>query len=69
MVRLMDYALLLRDLREHAGLTQAALAKRARVNPRTLRRYEQGEREPTVSVAARLRQACEAAMQRKVVRP
>ena len=69
MVRSMDYAIEIRALREHAGLTQGALARRARVAARTLRRYEAGEREPTVSVAARIRQACEAAIKRKAVRP
>lgn len=48
----------LRSMRERAGLTQRELARRARVDPRTLRRYERGEREPTVGIAARLRQAC-----------
>jgi transcriptional regulator with XRE-family HTH domain len=44
----------LRRRRQALGLSQAALAEGARVHLRQIRRYESGEQQPALSVAARL---------------
>jgi transcriptional regulator with XRE-family HTH domain len=45
-VRPMTFAERLRELREQAGLTQAALAERSALSIGAVRNYEQGLREP-----------------------
>jgi transcriptional regulator with XRE-family HTH domain len=47
----------LRRLREARGLTQAALAKRARITREYVVRLEAGRYDPTLSVSARLAKA------------
>lgn len=42
----MNFAERLKDLRERAGLTQAALAKKSGLSLGAIRNYEQGIREP-----------------------
>jgi transcriptional regulator with XRE-family HTH domain len=44
----------LRELREHAGLTQAQLAERAGLHLSAVTRYEHGRREPTLATASLL---------------
>ena len=50
----MDVAATLRDARRAAGLTQAALAKRAGTSQATVSAYETGRKEPSVQTFARL---------------
>jgi transcriptional regulator with XRE-family HTH domain len=50
----MDVAATLRDARRNAGLTQAALAKRAGTSQATVSAYENGRKEPSVQTFARL---------------
>src|SRR5262245_39826209 len=46
------FAARLRELREHAGLTQASLAEKAGLHLSAITRFEQGLREPTLATAA-----------------
>jgi transcriptional regulator with XRE-family HTH domain len=50
----MDVAATLRDARLAAGLTQAALAKRAGTSQATVSAYETGRKEPSVQTLSRL---------------
>lgn len=47
----------LRELREHAGLTQAALGEKAGTAANTIARLERGEHEPTWPMVLKLAQA------------
>ena len=47
----------IRELREAAGLSQSALAEAAQVGQSHLSRIEKDEREPSLSIAARLAKA------------
>lgn len=47
----------IRRLREACGLTQAALAKRAKIGRITLVRIEQGSQDPTASTLGRIARA------------
>ena len=49
---------LIRESRERAGLTQAELARRARVSRRALASYEAGEAGPRLETARRCIEAC-----------
>jgi transcriptional regulator with XRE-family HTH domain len=53
----MAFADRLRELREEAGLTQAALAERSGLPLGSVRGYEQGQREPLWTVIYRLADA------------
>jgi transcriptional regulator with XRE-family HTH domain len=48
---------LIRDMRLRAGLTQAALARRARIPRPVLSAYENGRRQPSVAILSRLARA------------
>jgi len=50
----MDSALILRDARARAGLTQAQLAQRAGTSQATISAYEHGRKAPSVETLARL---------------
>lgn len=54
-----DVALLLRDARLGAGLTQAELARRARTSQPAVAAYEAGRRTPVLSTLSRLMAACD----------
>ena len=45
---------IIRELREHAGLTQTLLAKLSGVSTRTISEYESGRGSPTLRMLARL---------------
>ena len=49
---------LIREARERAGLTRAELARRARMSPSTVARYETGQSSPTIDTARRCLDAC-----------
>jgi predicted nucleotidyltransferase/DNA-binding XRE family transcriptional regulator len=53
-----DVALLLREARAEAGLTQADLAKRATTSQPAVAAYESGRRTPVLATLARLLAAC-----------
>lgn len=57
----MTYGTALRRAREHAGLTQAELARRAGVAPNTIARLERGERSNPRPIT---RRAIDAALRR-----
>ena len=50
----MDVPSTLRDARERAGLTQAALAERVGTSQATISAYESGHKQPSVDTLARL---------------
>jgi transcriptional regulator with XRE-family HTH domain len=50
----MDFAANLKRIREEAGLTQIGLANVSGVPVGTIRDYEQGKREPSLSAALKL---------------
>lgn len=54
----LDAARLVRDARQFAGLSQAALAERLGTKQSVVSRWERGVDEPRVSTLARLLQAC-----------
>ncbi len=49
---------LIREARERVGLTQAEVARRARVSRRVLASYEAGESDPRLETARRCIEAC-----------
>ena len=49
---------LIREARERAGLTRAELARRARMPPSAVARYETGQSSPTIDTARRCVDAC-----------
>jgi transcriptional regulator with XRE-family HTH domain len=54
---MVTFAETLRELRERAGLTQAALAERSALSIGSVRNYEQGLREPYWAAVFRLAKA------------
>ena len=62
----MEVARTLREARTRAGLTQAALARRAGTSQATLSAYENGRKQPSVETLSRLLQA---AGQRLTIEP
>jgi transcriptional regulator with XRE-family HTH domain len=50
----MDAATTLRDARQSAGMTQAALAARAGTSQATISAYESGRKEPSLTTLSRL---------------
>jgi hypothetical protein len=50
----MNVPTVLRDARERAGLTQAALAERTATSQATISAYESGRKQPSVDTLARL---------------
>lgn len=54
----MDAAVLLRDARMHAGLSQAALAEAAGTSQSAIARYETGAAQPSLTTLERLLAAC-----------
>jgi uncharacterized protein len=53
-----EVAVLLRDARLHAGLSQAELAERASTSQSAINRYERGLVEPSIATLRRLLLAC-----------
>ena len=49
---------LIREARERAGLTRTELAKRARMSPSAVARYETGQSSPTIDTTQRCVDAC-----------
>ena len=49
---------LIREARERAGLTRAELARRARLSPSAVARYETGQSSPKIDTARRCLDAC-----------
>ena len=49
---------LIREARERAGLTRAELAKRSRMSPSAVARYETGQSSPRIETARRCFDAC-----------
>ena len=49
---------LIREARERAGLTRAELARRARMSPSAVARYETGQSSPMIDTAQRCVDAC-----------
>ena len=49
---------LIREARERANLTRAELARRARVSPSAVARYETGQSSPKIDTAQRCLDAC-----------
>ena len=54
----MPFAEALRQVREEAGLSVSMMARRAQTSRAAIHAYETGTREPSVSTALRLLQAC-----------
>lgn len=55
----MTFAEKLKNARKEAGLSQAALAEKAGISPRTLQNYEMGKRYPaTIEITLNLAAAC-----------
>jgi predicted transcriptional regulator len=54
----MSFAEALRQARAEAGLSVSMMARRARTSRAAIHAYETGAREPNVSTALRLLQAC-----------
>ena len=49
---------LIREARERAGLTRTELARRARMSPSAVARYETGQSSPKIETARRCLDAC-----------
>ena len=54
----MDGAALIREARLRAGLSQAALASRARTSQQTIASYEHGQKQPGADTLERILRAC-----------
>lgn len=64
----MQVARVVRDVRQRAGLSQAALAARARTSQPAIARYEAGRATPSLGTVERICAACGAALDLRVVK-
>ena len=60
---------LIREARERANLTRAELARRARISPSAVARYETGQSSPKIGTAQRCVDACGFDLRVELVEP